>query len=358
MGNCSRLQARARSFEEDPHDGSIAPSSRPDILIMAAGDTFLVEAVISKWIDGKYGPYGFAEIDSPDSPAEKALCSYKVKGLTPPLGEKFLCHIVPKGSKWRVSELLVQSLAAEVESIVGEIGDWSAKGRSKEWAIRAWPSSSAAMPPFRIDLNCLWQVHVTDIDNGTPIMFDAVRDSDGRHGYTATKLLYPTAAQALGDGSPQTVITCVLKGWDTDSDAKGVGVAVRAPGACVAASVFVPAHLLRGAGLRRLKRAEKPTAPPPGDSDDLLDQWQTVLRTGSEAERERLAVDRLELELEWVESSSQWKVTRLIRPRAVRLPGKPKEVIDWVAGTVVSKPEVFKDNPPEGSPDTEDSGRH
>src|SRR5688572_4782396 len=61
---------------------------------MAAGDTFLVEAVISKWIDGKYGPYGFAEINSPDSPAEKALCSYKVKGLTPPLGEKFLCHIV------------------------------------------------------------------------------------------------------------------------------------------------------------------------------------------------------------------------------------------------------------------------
>jgi hypothetical protein len=83
-------------------------------------------------------------------------------------------------------------------------------------------------------------------------------------------------------------------------------------------------------------------------------QWQTVLRTGSEAARDGLAVDRLELELEWVESSSQWKVTRLIRPRAVRLPGKPKEIIDWVAGTVVSKPELLK----EESPDTDDSGRH
>ena len=65
--------------------------------------------------------------------------------------------------------------------------------------------------PFRIDLDCLWQIHLADIDKNTPIIFDAVRDCDGHHGYKVTKLLSPTAAQALGDGSPQTVITCVLK---------------------------------------------------------------------------------------------------------------------------------------------------
>ena len=112
---------------------------------MATGDTLKVEAVISKWIDGKHGPYGFAEINSPDSPAQSALCNYKVKGLTPPLGEKFQCLIMQNGSKWRVSELLVESLPAEITAFAGEIGDCSMKGKLKEWSIKVRHGSASRL---------------------------------------------------------------------------------------------------------------------------------------------------------------------------------------------------------------------
>ena len=121
---------------------------------MGTGDTFKVEAVISKWIDGKHGPYGFAEIDSPDLPAQSALCSYKVKGLTPPLGVKFLCHIVPKGSRWRVGELLVELLSADVKSLAGEIGYYSGKGKLKEWSKGRGPCP----PPRCRHSGSIWTV--------------------------------------------------------------------------------------------------------------------------------------------------------------------------------------------------------
>lgn len=181
-----------------------------------------------------------------------------------------------------------------------------------------------------------------EIDVETPIVFDGVR---GHKGYEVAKILQPTEAAALPAGkSPQGAMALVQKEWDVESQAKGVNVSVRSVGSVVAAKVFVPGNLLRGAGIERLVRASRHVLPPWEESDGLLSHWESVLREGTAAERDELEIDRLELLLEWVEASQQWRVERLLRPCSLREPKGTKEVVDWVSGTVLTEPVEVKPN--------------
>jgi hypothetical protein len=292
-----------------------------------------VEALIteSDWRPGRYGRYALAQVFSSDMPAELAICDQVVKGVKPPTGSRFRCKIERSHRGWRIVEILVDGLPQELIGISGVVREVETDGRE----VHASPLPSGPVVVFQLDNRCLREAKLVEIDVETPIVFDGVR---GHKGYKVAKILQPTAAAALPAGkSPQGAIALVQKEWDVESQAKGVNVSVRSVGSVVAAKVFVTGKLLRGAGIERLVRANRHELPSWEESDGLLSHWESVLREGTVAERDELEIDRLELLLEWVEACQEWRIERLLRPCSLREPKGPKEVVDWVSGTVLTE---------------------
>ena len=48
-----------------------------------------------------------------------------------------------------------------------------------------------------------------------------------------------------------------------------------------------------------------------------------------------MAIDRIEIEAEWIAGKGRWRVQQLLRPRAARVPRGECEIYDWVLGKVV-----------------------
>ncbi len=314
-------------------------------------DTLEVEALITEWRTGKHGLYAFIRVLSADTPAKTAICGRDVKGVLPPIDTPFRCRIGRADRGWRVTELIVGGLPHELTGVTGVVRMGPAPSGRKIWTIETEPLLGEVAVITELDARFLWAVHLAEIDIGTQVRFDAER---GARGYEVTKLLHPTAAEAFPSGPSdmprQTVVVLVQKDWTVD-DPKGVSVRMRSDaGAPVAASAFVRASMLRAAGLKRLFRASGSTPPPKAESEELLSKWEMMLHSADRDTRDGIEIDRLELEVEWVASSSEWRAERLLRPRALRRPTGSGEVVDWVHGTVLGNPRKMASVAPRAEP--------
>lgn len=304
-------------------------------------DTLEIEAEVTEWRTGDHGYYALVRVLSADSPVKSALCAQDVKGVTPVLGIPFRCRVKQTSRGWRVAEIIVNGLPCDLTDVAGIVRTGPVfKGGSQVWTFATEPLPDGVTVAAEMDTARLRDVYLAEIDVGASVRFNAVR---GPRGYEVTKLLRPTPAEAFpsspADVPRQTVVALVGHNWTADGPKKGVVVRLRsAAGAPVSASAFVRASMLRAAGLKQLFRASGSTPPLQADSEEMLSEWQAALHSNGRDASGQIEVDRIEVEVEWVASSSQWRVERLLRPRALRLPSGSGEVVDWVHGTVLGQP--------------------
>ena len=295
-------------------------------------------AQIDEWREGKTGRYAFARILTDGAPTTTATCSEMVNHHRPPTEKPFRCIIRKKanGNGYAIADIIIEGLEAELFAIpaivIGKMG-W-------DLLVEAQPLPDGQRLRVTIPSKLLSQQQIEYIEESAEVTIDAVRSSSG---YVATQLHHPTVSDAFTTTeSPQTIIAFVKNKWpNQDKASKGCHVTFQAPGASVTASFWIQQSLLKGAGISAIRPWDKVTPLGPESSSQLLDQWQAIMRNGSPAEAEELEIDRLELQLEWVESNHSWRVCRLCRPRALREP-QGNEIIDWVEGMVISDRQALK----------------
>lgn len=289
-----------------------------------------VTAQIDQWRDGKNGRYASAQILSEGAPTQTATCNAIVNHQHPPSGQAFRCIIEKKanGNGYKVTDILIEGLEAELFAIPAVVRN----KQGFDLLLDAQPLPEGQSVPVMLPSTLLRQQQIDDIEPGAEVRIDAVR---GASGYVASKLHHPTVLDAFNSSeSPQTIIAYVKSRWPGKSDS-GCYVSFQSPDTAVSASFWVKQSLLKSAGIPATHPYDKAATTEP-DSQSL-DQWQDLLRQGSPAQVEQLKIDRLELQLEWVEAMHKWQVCRLCRPRALREP-QGSEIIDWVEGIVIIDP--------------------
>lgn len=302
-----------------------------------------VTAQINQWRDGKNGRYAFADILNEGAPAQTATCNATINHHTPPTGEPFRAIIKKKanGNGYTIIDIIVEGLPAELPGIKAVV-------RHKQridLLLDTIPQPNTPSVPVILPAKLLNQQQIADIEPGTEVAIDAQR---GASGYVASKLHAPSVLDAFDHlQSPQTIIVDIKNYWPGEhQDKKGCFVSYQAPGMAVTAIIWIGQQLLRGAGIPATVPMDPSSTLEPGTSAALLDQWQDTLRGGSQAEMEQLGINQLELELEWIVAQHRWRVSRLCRPRALRIP-QDTEVIDWVQGCVViAPPDADRQEPP------------
>lgn len=309
-----------------------------------------VEAVFTGW--GKGGKYGFVDIVNVDAPTESAICFPDIRGVVTPEDRPFRCFIAPSNRGWRVAEIIVDDLPEEVENLTGRVV-YERDGQFRN--VYATPSPENPAVQFRFPDKVLWAANLAAIDVETEVCFDASR---GDNGYVIGTLRSPTTREAFGatDIAP-VAVGKVCKEWEASANAKGVIVGIRGEDSRVAASVFVGAKMLRGAGLNHVVPWDGKSPESNKLAPEMFDYWEDILKNGTETERDDLKIDQLQLALEWVESDAKWRVARLLRPRAVRMPSSEEEqFIDWIEGAVKGDPaEVRRSTEGSNTGDTDDT---
>ena len=311
----------AQSPKETPWEHPINTDTSKD------NGTIEVEAFISEWRDGQYGPYAYARITTPGAPTTSASCRQSVKGLEPPLGTPFRCRIKlqANGKGYAVTELLVEGLPETLSQVEATVQG------TKGYDLLLRPLEEAGYGiTITLSGKLLGTHQLGAIPPDYPVLVDAARSVAG---YEATVLHAPSVAEVLDPAhSPVTLVCSVLSPWDAgQAQSKGAYVGIAADSG-LTAKIWVNAAMLRAAGIPALYIARDDEDWTPEDEHEALQAWETVLRQGDQAERAGLHVDRLALCLEWVDAKQQWRVCRLAAPRAVREPGCEGEVVDWVYG--------------------------
>jgi hypothetical protein len=312
--------------------------------------TIEVEAIVSDWRDGQFGPYAYARITTPGAPTTSASCRQSVKGVEPPLGTPFRCLIKlqANGKGYAVTELLIEGLPETLFHVEATVQG------SKGYDLLLRPIEEAEYGiTITLSGKLLGTRQLGTIPPGHPVLVDAARCATG---YEVTVLHAPVVAEVLDpQHSPITLVCPVLSSWDADQpQSKGAYVGVMGD-AGLTAKIWLNATMLRAAGIPALHIARDDGDSTPEDEQDALQAWETVLRQGDEAERAGLHIDRLALCLEWVDAKQQWRVCRLVAPRAVREPSCEGEIVDWVYGVASGEVVTASRKTPQASQDQEDS---
>jgi hypothetical protein len=292
-----------------------------------------VDAIIMQWREGGTNRYAFATILTDGAVADTATCSEFLNDQSVPLGSPFRCRIMPKanGKGYRIVELIIEGLAETLPKLPAVVA-----GRRKDGVMaQARPLPEAPLLPVILPWKVLNEHHIADIVQGTEIIIDAQREPTG---YLASALHYPGLAQALDPAlSPHVLVVFPDKDWDREAPGDGLYATFSAPDASVIGKIWLSKNLLFACGIPSLIKNKLARQAKPEEHATLLDAWQDTLREGHQEDCALLEIDRVEIECEWVESKSTWRLSRLCRPRSVREPDYENEIIDWVSGKVCSE---------------------
>lgn len=291
-----------------------------------------VSVRIDKWLDGKYGPYAYANVLTPDAPSTQALFSRKKFKTEPALGVPFDCHIDMDKGRWRVvavasePEPVEKELRGYVESSVG-------RGYDRSWIIKLAAESGSGHATLTTKV--LRAARFAHVECGQELTFIAL-SSDERE-WVITSLLSPKVAEVVdASNAEDRYLAFAISTWRDEGAARDLMVAVHVPPSKLWPLVYVKPYLLTNQSIRCVYAADLCDADTVVDASGHLSDAAQTLQCGTADELADLSICCLQITLKW-EARQRWCVDRLIAPLSLREPEKG-EIIEWVMAKVTTVP--------------------
>lgn len=291
-----------------------------------------VSACVEQWLEGPYGKYARAKVLTPDSPTPEAVFSPKALKCQPEFSVPFDCKIQFSKGRWRVVEIAESAEPVEVE-LTGIVESDSMVGGQRSWRIKLSPGQPGAAHAT-VDSKVLRAARFAHVEPSQELTFLALPNEAD---WTVTEILAPTLSTVIND--PLIAFHAFsLRDWSSDDSSKSVPFAVRLPGLSIWPLVNVFTTFLQRQSIPSLTRVDLSAPCELSRAQDYIEHAQTVLREGSPQEIECLSIGCIEVILVW-NARGFWNIKKLVAPTPMREP-TPKEVIDWVVGTVVAVDDI------------------
>lgn len=282
---------------------------------------FDAQAVVKRWT-----PNHLTADIVQDGKAIQARCPANINRLQPVPGKPFHCRVRQEGDKYTVIGFHTPAPSDELRNVQGKVhvgsgGKAVLKIDHGDFYVAAFFDRTALYPAF---------IHsfVHDAEVTASVRADGVS-------YKAFHIAAPSAYAACDtskDDVTRNVIAFVTKDWRPDAQGQVQLHFRELDTGEVFAQIYVNPQTLRSAGIKALTVAGEHTATRQASLEKIR-EWHTLYQAG--VRNEPPAVDRLEIEVEWLPEKNKWRLQRLLRPRATLLHGA-KQVFDWITCTVTA----------------------